>query len=304
MRKVAHTDATVLITGETGTGKELAARAIHRLSLRRDHVWMKVNCAGLPSGLVESELFGHEKGAFTGAIAKMKGRFELAHGGTIFLDEIGELPLETQSKLLRVLQEQQFERVGGTQTHRVDVRVIAATNRYLEEDVELGAFRADLFFRVNTFPISMPPLRDLKDDIPLLTQYYVERFSKQLGKRIEEINPAVLDRLVHYDWPGNVRELANILERAVILCEKGVLLAHHLSFPQLPGKNLMEERLPTLHEAERLHILKALEKTRGLVSGPHGAAALLGLNRSTLLSRMRKFGIVPSSSRSFHEKEP
>jgi PAS domain S-box-containing protein len=304
MRKVAHTDATVLITGETGTGKELAARAIHRLSLRRDHVWMKVNCAGLPSGLVESELFGHEKGAFTGAIAKMKGRFELAHGGTIFLDEIGELPLETQSKLLRVLQEQQFERVGGTQTHRVDVRVIAATNRYLEEDVELGAFRADLFFRVNTFPISMPPLRDLKDDIPLLTQYYVERFSKQLGKRIEEINPAVLDRLVHYDWPGNVRELANILERAVILCEKGVLLAHHLSFPQLPGKHSMGEKIQTLEEVERLHILKALEKTGGLVSGPQGAAALLGLNRSTLLSRMRKFGIVPSSSRSFHEKEP
>lgn len=304
IRKVAHTDATVLITGETGTGKELAARAIHRLSPRKDHVWMKVNCAGLPSGLVESELFGHEKGAFTGAIAKMKGRFELADGGTLFLDEIGELPLETQSKLLRILQEQQFERVGGTQTHRVDVRIIAATNRNLEEDVELGAFRADLFYRLNTFPISMPPLRDHKDDIPLLTQYYVERFSKQLGKRIEEINPAVLDRLVHYDWPGNVRELANILERAVILCEKGVLLTHHLSFPQIPGKSHMEEKFQTLQEAERLHILKALEKTGGLVSGPHGAAALLGLNRSTLLSRMRKFGIVPSSSRSFHEKAP
>ena len=303
IRKVAQTDATVLITGETGTGKELAARAIHRLSLRKDHVWMKVNCAGLPSGLVESELFGHEKGAFTGATDKMKGRFELSHGGTIFLDEVGELPLETQSKLLRVLQEHEFERVGGTQTHHVDVRIIAATNRNLEEAVGLGAFRADLFFRLNTFPIAMPPLRNLKDDIPLLTQYYVERFSKQLEKRIEEINPAVLDRLVHYEWPGNVRELANILERAVILCEKGVLLAHHLSFLQFPGMHPMEEKIQTLQENERLHILRALEKTGGLVSGPHGAAALLGLNRSTLLSRMRKFGIVPSSSRSFHEKE-
>jgi PAS domain S-box-containing protein len=303
IRKVAPTDATVLITGETGTGKELAARATHRLSPRKDHVWMKVNCAGLPSGLVESELFGHEKGAFTGATAKVKGRFELAHGGTIFLDEIGELPLETQSKLLRVLQEHEFERVGGTQTHRVNVRIIAATNRNLEEAVEFGAFRSDLFFRLNTFPISMPPLRDHKEDIPLLTQFYVERFSKHLGKRIEEINPAVLDRLAHYDWPGNVRELANILERAVILCEKGVLLAHHLCFPQLPGKPPMEEKIHTLQEAERLHILKALEKTGGLVGGPHGAAALLGLNRSTLLSRMKNLGIVPSSSRSFHDTE-
>lgn len=303
IRKVAHTDATVLITGETGTGKELAARAIHRLSPRRDHVWMKVNCAGLPSGLVESELFGHEKGAFTGATARMKGRFELAHGGTIFLDEIGELPLETQSKLLRVLQEHEFERVGGTQTHRVDVRIIAATNRNLEKAVDLGAFRADLFFRLNTFPISMPPLRELKEDIPLLTHYYVERFSKHMGKRIEEINPAVLDRLVHYDWPGNVRELANILERAVILCEKGVLLAHHLSFPQLPGKHSLEEKIHTLEEAERLHILKALGKTGGLVSGPHGAAALLGLNRSTLLSRMKKLGIESSAARVSHMKE-
>jgi PAS domain S-box-containing protein len=302
IRKVAHTDVTVLITGETGTGKELAARAIHRLSPRKDHLWMKVNCAGLPGGLVESELFGHEKGAFTGATDKMKGRFELAHGGTIFLDEIGELPLETQSKLLRVLQEHEFERVGGTQTHHVDVRIIAATNRNLEEAVELGAFRADLFFRLNTFPIAMPPLRELKEDIPLLTQYYVERFSKHLDKRIEEINPAVLDRLIHYEWPGNVRELANILERGVIFCEKGVLLAHHLSFPQFPGKHPMEEKIQTLQESERLHILRALEKTGGLVSGPHGAAALLGLNRSTLLSRMRKFGIVPSASRSFHEK--
>lgn len=302
IRKVAHTDVTVLITGETGTGKELAARAIHRLSPRKDHLWMKVNCAGLPSGLVESELFGHEKGAFTGATDKMKGRFELAHGGTIFLDEIGELPLETQSKLLRVLQEHEFERVGGTQTHHVDVRIIAATNRNLEEAVELGAFRADLFFRLNTFPIAMPPLRELKEDIPLLTQYYVERFSKHLEKRIEEISPAVLDRLVHYEWPGNVRELANILERAVIFCEKGVLLAHHLSFPQFPGKHSTEEKIQTLQESERLQILRALEKTGGLVSGPHGAAALLGLNRSTLLSRMRKFGIVPSASRSFHEK--
>jgi PAS domain S-box-containing protein len=295
--KVAPTDATVLITGETGTGKELAARATHRLSPRKGHVWIKVNCAGLPSGLVESELFGHEKGAFTGATAKMKGRFELAHGGTIFLDEIGELPLETQSKLLRVLQEHEFERVGGTQTHRVNVRIIAATNRNLDEAVECGAFRSDLFFRLNTFPISMPPLRDHKEDIPLLTQFYVERFSKNLGKRIEEINPAVLDRLAHYDWPGNVRELGNILERAVILCEGGVLLAHHLSLPQLHGKPPMEEKIQSLQENERLHILKALEKTGGLVSGPHGAAALLGLNRSTLLSRMRKFGIVPSLSR-------
>ena len=289
VKKVAQTDASVLVTGETGTGKELVARAIHNLSHRKDQVLIKVNCAGLPEGLVESELFGHEKGAFTGATMKMKGRFELADGGTVFLDEVGELPLQTQSKLLRVLQERQFERLGGTQTISVDVRIIAATNRHLEEAVQLGAFRSDLKYRLNTFPIHIPPLRDRREDIPLLTRYFIEKLSKRMGKRIDGLNQAALGQLLNYHWPGNVRELTNILERAMILCDGGVLQPHHISLS--PSIQFDERDFPTLEEVERSHIVKALKKTSGLVGGNHGAATLLKLNRSTLLSRMRKLGI-------------
>ncbi|MFQ5641678.1 MAG: sigma 54-interacting transcriptional regulator, partial [bacterium] len=228
IEKVAATDSTVLLTGETGTGKELIARAIHNLSSRKERVLVKVNCAALPPGLVESELLGHEKGAFTGATARKKGRFELADGGTIFLDEVGQLPLETQSKLLRVLQEQEFERVGGTQTQKVNVRVIAATNRNLEEAVKLNAFRADLYYRLNIFPIHIPPLRERRDDIPMLSNYFIKKFSRRMGKRTHRISPRALEKLLSYDWPGNVRELANILEGAVILCDEGVIKEEHI----------------------------------------------------------------------------
>lgn len=289
IERVAGTDTTVLITGETGTGKELVARAIHHLSSRRARALITVNCAALPTGLIESELFGHEKGAFTGAIARKKGRFELADGGTIFLDEVGELPLKTQAKLLRVLQEQEFERVGGSQTFRVDVRVIAATNRKLEDAVKRGAFRADLFYRLNIFPIHLPALRDRSDDIPLLTNYFTSKFSRRMGKKIDQVSRKVMDKLVGYQWPGNVRELANVLERAVILCDGGILQEDHLGISdQTPA---LEEGLSTLEEAERMHILRALEKTNWVVGGPSGAATLLGLNRTTLLARMKKLGI-------------
>jgi PAS domain S-box-containing protein len=288
---VAATDTTVLLLGETGTGKEVLARTIHNISGRKDHVMVRVNCGALPAGLVESELFGHEKGAFTGATAQKKGRFELAHRGTIFLDEVGELPLATQVKLLRVLQEQEFERVGGAQTLKVNVRVIAATNRDLEEDVKNGAFRADLFYRLNIFPILIPALRERTDDIPLLANYLISQFARRLGKRINDINQQALENLVRYDWPGNVRELANILERAVILCQGRVLQEEHIG--KLSEIARPTESFVTLQEAERRHILEALEKTGGVLAGPHGAARLLGLNRSTLWSRMRKLGINP-----------
>ncbi|MFQ6113654.1 MAG: sigma 54-interacting transcriptional regulator, partial [bacterium] len=292
IERVAATDSTVLLTGETGTGKELIAHAIHNLSSRKDNVLVKVNCGALPSGLVESELFGHEKGAFTGATTGKKGRFELADSGTIFLDEVGELPLETQTKLLRVLQEQEFERVGGTQTLKVNVRVIAATNHNLEEAVKHGAFRADLFYRLNIFPVHIPALRDRIDDIPLLINYFVRKFSGRIGKRIESLSSETLEKLISYDWPGNVRELANILERAVILCDGGVLRPEHIGI-SIP-RSVAEEGVSTLEDAERQHIMRALEKTGGVVGGPKGAATLLGINRSTLLSRMKKLGIDKS----------
>jgi formate hydrogenlyase transcriptional activator len=289
---VAQTDSTVLLLGQTGTGKELIARALHNHSQRRQSVMVKVNCGALTASLVESELFGHEKGAFTGAVSQKKGRFELAHRGTIFLDEVGELPLETQTKLLRVLQEQEFERVGGTQTQRVDVRVIAATNRNLEEDVQRGSFRADLYYRLNVFPIEVPPLRDRKDDVPLLAGYFVRKFSQRMGKKIQGISRAVYEQLHQYDWPGNVRELANLLERAVILCQTDILQPKHLAMNRTrPGAAVPADGLPTIEEAERRLILRALEQTGGTLSGPNGAAQILGLNRSTLWSRMRKLGI-------------
>ncbi|NIR48987.1 PAS domain S-box protein [candidate division KSB1 bacterium] len=289
IEKVAGTDTTVLLTGETGTGKELIARAIHNLSTRKNSVLINVNSGALPSGLVESELFGHEKGAFTGATTRKKGRFELADGGSLFLDEVGELPLDTQTKLLRVLQEQEFERVGGMETIKVDVRVIAATNRKLEEAVKLGVFRADLFYRLNIFPIHIPPLRERLEDIPLLTSYFIRKFSRRIGKRIESLNPQVMERLRSYHWPGNVRELANILERAVILCEGGVLKENHIVI-STPSP-ISEPEINSLEEAERQHILRALEKTGGVLGGPTGAAKLLDVNRSTLWSKMKKLGI-------------
>ena len=292
LKMVAATDATVLLLGETGTGKELIARTIHNLSGRKEQVMVKVNCGALPAGLVESELFGHEKGAFTGATAQKKGRFELAHRGTIFLDEVGELPLDTQVKLLRVLQEQEFERVGGAQTLKVNVRVIAATNRNLQEQVQRGAFRADLFYRLNIFPLEIPPLRERSSDIPLLANYFVREFARRLGKRITSINQKALDKLTHYNWPGNVRELANILERAVILCQGRALQEEHIGiFLAAPAMTDSNEKFETLEEAERRHILQALERTNGVLAGPNGAAQLLGMNRSTLWSKMRKLGI-------------
>jgi PAS domain S-box-containing protein len=290
---VADTDSSVLVLGETGTGKELIARAIHRVSRRRPSVMVKVNCGALPATLIESELFGHERGAFTGAVQQKKGRFELAHNGTILLDEVGDLPLEAQVKLLRVLQEQEFERVGGTQTVRVNARVIAATNRNLADDVRRGTFRADLFFRLNIFPIEVPPLRDRREDIPLLAQHFIREFSGRLGRRVEQIDPRAIERLTSYGWPGNVRELANILERAVILCQGPVLLPTHLAWTSATPA---ADDVCTLEEAERRHILKALEQSGGVLAGPQGAAQLLGLNRSTLWSRMRKLGISATNA--------
>jgi PAS domain S-box-containing protein len=287
---VASTDSSVLLLGETGTGKELIARAIHRSSRRSAAVMVKVNCAALPATLIESELFGHERGAFTGAVQQRKGRFELANRGTLFLDEVGELPLEAQVKLLRVLQEHEFERVGGTHTVRVDTRVIAATNRELEQEVDRGTFRADLFFRLNIFPMRVPALRDRRDDIPILAHHFLREFASRLARQVDRFDAEALERLVTYRWPGNVRELANVLERAVILCEGRVLQGRHLSLPAAPTRP-RELDIVSLAEAERRHILKALEKTGGVLAGPKGAAALLGLNRSTLWSRMRKLGI-------------
>jgi len=290
INKVAPTDSTVLVTGETGTGKELVARAIHTMSHRKDSALIKVNCAALPSGLIESELFGHEKGAFTGATTRKKGRFELADGGTLFLDEVGELPLETQVKLLRVLQEQEFERVGGAQTLKVNVRVIAATNRDPEEAVKQGSFRADLFYRLNIFPIHLPALRERREDIPLLAHHFVGKFARRMGKRVDRIFSEALDMLTGYDWPGNVREMANLLERAVILCDGGEIQKEHIAISPPPTPKL-ETALPTLEEAERSHILKALEESNWVVGGVNGAAQRLGLNRTTLLARIKKLGL-------------
>ena len=293
---VAPTDSTVLILGETGTGKELMAGAIHEASRRRRGVMVKVNCAALPPTLVESELFGHERGAFTGAVQQKKGRFELAHRGTIFLDEVGELPLEVQAKLLRVLQEQELERIGGTQTVKVDVRVIAATNRDLADAVRTGAFRADLFYRLNIFPIRLPPLRERADDVPLLAAHFVRQFAERMGKPARRIAPATLERLTHYGWPGNVRELANVLERAVILSSGAVIQDQHVGPLALTTAAAAPGNFPTLEEVERQHLLRALEQTGGVLAGPNGAARLLGMSRSTAWSRMRKLGITPPRS--------
>jgi formate hydrogenlyase transcriptional activator len=288
---VAPTDSTVLIFGETGSGKELVARAVHQLSGRQDQAFVKLNCAAIPTGLLESELFGHEKGAFTGAINSRIGRFELASRGTVFLDEVGEIPLELQPKLLRVLQEREFERLGSTRTLRTDARLLAATNRDLSVLVDEGKFRADLFYRLNVFPVRVPPLRDRREDIPMLVRHFAEQFGRRMKKRIETIAPDTMDALTRYDWPGNIRELQNLIERAVIL-SPGPTLNVPLSALQarVPAPARAGE-VGTLEESDRRHILAALEASNWVVSGPNGAAARLGLKRSTLQFRMRKLGI-------------
>jgi len=289
VEQVAESDATVLILGETGTGKELIARAVHQLSKRSEKSMIKINCGALPANLIESELFGHEKGAFTGAVISKKGRFELAHKGTIFLDEIGELPLELQTKLLRVLQEGEFERVGGIQTIQVDVRVIAATNRNLDQKVKEASFREDLFYRLNVFPIVNMSLRERKEDIPALVRFFVDKYSKKMGKKIKEIPASALKKLSAYDFPGNVRELENIIERAIIISDKNRLLIDNALFRQ--PKDMEEDILWDLDELQKRHITKALKATNGRVSGSNGAAALLEINPKTLTSRMAKLGI-------------
>jgi formate hydrogenlyase transcriptional activator len=286
---VAHTNSTVLILGETGTGKELIARAIHNNSARRERTFVRLNCAAIPMGLLESELFGHEKGAFTGAISHRIGRFELANHGTLFLDEIGDIPLELQPKLLRVLQEQEFERLGSTKTIRVDVRMVAATNRDLAEMVNEGKFRRDLFYRLNIFPIQVPPLRERPEDIPLLVRHFAQRQAREMNRRMETISNEALEAILQYPWPGNIRELENFIERAIILSPGTELRIPRDALRQIePG--LTGDR-KTLAEAEREHILRALAETKWIISGPNGAAARLGMKRTTLQSKMGKLGI-------------
>ena len=286
---VAPTDAGVLLYGETGTGKELVVHSIHELSSRKEKPLVKINCAALPAGLMESELFGHEKGSFTGAFSKKLGRFEIADGGTIFLDEIGDLQLDLQAKLLRVLQEGEFERVGGNQTIHADVRVIAATNRDLEKSIHEGKFRADLYYRLNVFPIRIPPLRERKEDIPLIVKYFVMKYGAKFRKNIERIPQATIDALLAYFWPGNIRELENLIERAVIMCQSTQLEPGRWLPP--PGGTPVESRIPTLEELEREHILEVLQMTSWRVSGERGAAKLLGMKPTTLEARMKKLGI-------------
>jgi len=309
VRLVAETDTSVLILGETGTGKELIARALHSASRRKNRPLIKVNCAALPSGLIESELFGHEKGAFTGASERRVGRFELADGGTIFLDEIGEVPLDVQVKLLRVLQEHEIERVGGNKTIGVDVRVVAATNRDLKGAVAAGKFRQDLFYRLNVFPIDLPPLRERPEDIRLLVHYFVGRYATKIGRRISRVPEKLMERLLAYAWPGNVRELENVIERAVIL-SKGPELEVISELPaEIPSPAEVSEPaaqpplegpaggIPSsvkLRHVERDHILTTLKRSGWRIEGPTGAAHLLGLNPSTLRSRMKKLGIERS----------
>jgi formate hydrogenlyase transcriptional activator len=291
VEKVAPTDSTVLVRGETGTGKELIARAIHSHSAREDKPLIKVNCAALPAGLVESELFGHEKGAFTGAITRRIGRFELAHGGTIFLDEIGELPPDAQSKLLRVLQEREFERVGGTALIKVDVRVIAATNRDLLKAVREKTFREDLYYRLSVFPIELPPLRDRASDIPLLVHFLVKKFAMHIGKRIDSVSQMAMERLLAYPWPGNVRELENVLERAVILANSSALEIEPAMLALPPHDDGQAGHASTLEQVEREHIRAVLRQTSGIIDGDRGAAKILGLHPNTLRSRMKKLDI-------------
>jgi formate hydrogenlyase transcriptional activator len=289
VERVAPTDSTVLIQGETGTGKELIARAIHNVSSRCGRAFVKLNCAAIPLDLLESELFGHERGAFTGAIAQKVGRFELADRGTLFLDEVGDIPAALQPKLLRVLQEQEFERLGSTVTHHVDVRLVAATNRDLAAMVKRSEFRVDLYYRLNVFPILLPPLRERRDDIPALVTYCIDRVARRIGKRIEHIPPDTMSALGSYEWPGNIRELQNLIERAVILSNNGVL------FNPLPPPGAQSlSAAPggtTLKDSERTLILNTLEAVDWVIGGSKGAAAKLGLHRTTLINKMKRLGI-------------
>ena len=302
VRQVAGVETTVLLTGETGTGKELIARGIHEASARKDRPLIKINCGAIPQGIVESELFGHEKGAFTGAIQKRIGRFELADKGTLFMDEVGELPLDTQVKLLRVLQEQEFERVGSTRPMKVDVRLIAATNRDLDKEVAEGRFRADLFYRLNVFPIRIPPLRERPGDVPVLVEHYLAQFQRKMGKPLTRVDERSLEQLQRYAWPGNIRELQNVLERACVLANGPVVSVGETlrsSLNEAPSGGVPDlPPLQTLENSERAHIRRALAAAGGHVHGALGAAELLGINPSTLRSRMQKLGIslktVPS----------
>ena len=289
VERVASTDSTVLILGETGTGKELIARAIHNLSWRFGRPFVKLNCAAIPFDLLESELFGHEKGAFTGAIAQKIGRFELADKGTLFLDEIGDIPLALQPKLLRVLQEQEFERLGSGRTHKVDVRVLAATHRDLGQMIKRNEFRTDLYYRLNVFPVRLPSLRERRDDIARLLSHFVDIYSRQMGKAIEYIPPEIISAFTSYAWPGNIRELQNLVERAVILSSEGVLANPFAASEAKPAASASAPT--TLRESERALIVQALESAGWVVGGPNGAAAKLGLKRTTLISKMEKLGI-------------
>ena len=290
VEQVAPTDATVLIEGESGTGKELIAHAIHSMSPRKEQPLVKVNCGAISSGLVESELFGHEKGAFTGAVQSRVGRFELADGGTIFLDEVVELPHDTQIKLLRVLQDGEFQRVGSSETLKADVRIIAATNRDVRKAVKIGDFRQDLYYRLNVFPVFTPPLREREQDIELLVRYFIEKYSRRLGKKIEMISKEALDNLMSYRWPGNIRELENVIERAVILSQ-GTELKIDECLEMGVDMDINLSSFKKLEDVEKSHIIRILEETKWVIDGKHGAAALLGMNPGTLRSRMKKLGI-------------
>jgi formate hydrogenlyase transcriptional activator len=288
---VAPTDSSVLILGETGTGKELIARAIHNLSSRRERAFVKLNCAAIPLGLLESELFGHERGAFTGAIAQKTGRFELAHKGSLFLDEVGDIPLELQAKLLRVLQEQEFERLGSNRTHKVDVRLIAATHRDLAAMVKQGTFREDLYYRLKVFPINVPALRQRTEDIPKLVWHFSELYARRMNKRIDEIPAETMDALVRYRWPGNVRELQNFIERAVILSPRTVLRAPTSELEPFSAPKGSNAPITGLEEVEREHIVRALEASHWVVGGRNGAAERLGMKRTSLVYKMGRLGI-------------
>jgi formate hydrogenlyase transcriptional activator len=295
VERVAPTDSTVLIHGETGTGKELIARAVHNISSRCGRAFVKLNCAAIPLDLLESELFGHEKGAFTGAIAQKIGRFELADKGTLFLDEVGDIPPALQPKLLRVLQEQEFERLGSTRTHQVDVRIVAATNRDLTQMVNRSEFRNDLYYRLNVFPVVLPPLRERREDIPALVTHFVERFGHRMGRQIEHIPPETISALTSYDWPGNIRELQNLIERAVILSNDGVLPN---PLPTTKVVSVNNSRPTTLRDSEHTLILRTLDTVGWVIGGPKGAATKLGLKRTTLIHKMQKLGISRPSLQS------